>query len=233
MDRDACRARRRQYCASRGDLDPRGDDLCSCYLPTPRYSRIVADAVGKLAVTNQDQLRYIQDLVQTNILTPSCWYGPCTLSMYGGDTEIEVPCQSIGLCVQAIEGTGGITAPVINLTNSCTINNKITGITLPTTEVDATLPVDIQPTEEVRANASNVAVADVIPPNSTILQESVNTTPPVIIPSVASTYTFNYTWLYIILAIVIILLLAAIIYLIVRYNPKSKALPPQPTPKRT
>jgi hypothetical protein len=211
MDRDACRERRKLYCASRGDLDPRGDDLCACYQTRSRYSRTVADAVSQLAVSNIEQLRYIQDLVQTNILTPSCWYGPCTTSTYGSDTEITVPCQDIGLCVQAIEGTGGITAPVINLTNSCTITSG---------NVSTLDAKNISTQQNINVQAATTQ-------DNTLNQQDVVTP-----ASVITLLTFDYTWIYVLSGIVVILLIVLLIYLIVRYYRNSSSVKVQAVSKR-
>ena len=196
MDPDACRERRRLYCATRGDNDPRGDELCSCYLPRAKYSRLVADAIRNLDVNNANDLRYIQDLIQTNLLTPTCWYGPCTTSKYAIDTEIEVPCQSIGLCVQSIRAPGGIEAPSITLGNVCTIvNDKDLQLVVQHPTTQASIAAIVPSTQVDNVVSSNMLISS----NST-----------------------SYFWLYTLLAIVVLLLVGLLIYLVVRYFQQRK-----------
>ena len=129
MDMVACRASRQLYCSESLDVsDPRAIDLCHCYLPSRMYVSITNSAIADLALASADQLNSIRDIISNNILTPSCWYESCVTSTYGVDTELVVPCQSIGLCIQNVD-TSGTTLDVkgrVSLGNSCTIEAHVT-----------------------------------------------------------------------------------------------------------
>lgn len=121
----ACRALRQQYCSTGADpSDPRTRDLCACYLPYRIYTQLTTTAIADLALASAEQLASIRDILSNNLLTPSCWYQECAKSTYGIDTELTVPCQSVGLCIQDIDVTHRTIEGRITLTNECTIKSN-------------------------------------------------------------------------------------------------------------
>jgi hypothetical protein len=124
-DRVSCRARRQLYCASGADpSDARSYNLCACYLPYRIYTRLTSTAIADLAVSSAEQLDSLRDILSNNLLTPSCWYKECVQSTYGVDTEIAVPCQSVGLCVQDIDISHTTIHGKITLEQRCTIDQQ-------------------------------------------------------------------------------------------------------------
>lgn len=146
-DRDSCRMRREVFCSSRiasANADVR--ELCACYWPRRVFLQLITDALNSGAFTQSTvaQLASVEDLLRNGINYPYCWNNDCTQSAYGIDTEIVLPCPTIGLCIQAIDITRTTLPPNVSLTNNCTLN------TLPPTGT----PIDPRPTVVWQVNWS-------------------------------------------------------------------------------
>lgn len=125
-DRDSCRMRREVFCSSRvGSTSDEVRDLCACYWPRRVFLQLIVDTLnsGSFTQSTLAQLASIEDLLRNGINYPYCWNNDCTQSTYGTDTEIVLPCPTIGLCVQAIDVTRATLPPSVTLTNNCTLNS--------------------------------------------------------------------------------------------------------------
>jgi hypothetical protein len=134
LDRDACRWRRQLYCSTKiGNPDATIRTLCACYWPKLVYTRLISLALesGTLALASAEQLKSISDLLLNSTNYPFCWNQDCSSSLYGEDTEIVLPCQSVGLCVQSIDVTNSKLPPNVILTNNCKLNAVIPPINPP------------------------------------------------------------------------------------------------------
>ena len=128
LDRNACRMRRQVFCQGL-DMKTASDkmkELCACYLPRSSYDDLIERVAASSSVTREqlDRLRDILGNAATS--SPYCWDSTCTSSEYGRDTEITMPCQSVGLCIQHIT-VPGTDKPIPNLTleNNCTLTRVL------------------------------------------------------------------------------------------------------------
>lgn len=125
QDRNACRMKRQVFCQSI-DMATASDkvrELCSCYLPRTSYDDLIERVAVSSSVTHEQLVRLRDILGNAATSSPYCWDATCTSSEYGRDTEITMPCQSVGLCIQSITVPGS-PQPIPNLTleNNCTLN---------------------------------------------------------------------------------------------------------------